>query len=73
MILVAEAEEAVGTSDSSPATDVFQTLVSTFKSNVDDFMLRAEQRHKELDTLVHVHRFCEQVWVLSLHHTFSPN
>ncbi|XP_031132422.2 pleckstrin homology domain-containing family G member 4B-like [Sander lucioperca] len=65
LILVAEAEEAVGTSDSSPATDVFQTLVSTFKSNVDDFMLRAEQRHKELDTLVHVHRFCEQASALA--------
>ncbi|XP_034725087.1 pleckstrin homology domain-containing family G member 4B-like [Etheostoma cragini] len=63
--LVAEAEQAVGKSDSSPATDVFWTLVGTFKSNVDDFMLRVEQRHKELDTLVHVHRFCEQASALA--------
>ncbi|XP_037620244.1 uncharacterized protein KIAA1755-like [Sebastes umbrosus] len=60
LTLVTEAEGLVGTSDSCPATDVFRTLVSTFKSNMDDFMLRAERRHKELDKLVHVHRFCEQ-------------
>lgn len=60
-----EAEGIVGRSDSSPAADIFRTLVSTFKSNVDDFMLRAEQRYKELDTLVHVHSFCEQVCVIA--------
>ncbi|XP_045932418.1 quattro isoform X2 [Micropterus dolomieu] len=58
--LVKEAEGVVGMSDSSPATEIFRTLVSTFKSNMDDFMLRAEQRYKELGALVHVHRFCEQ-------------
>ncbi|XP_044205807.1 quattro [Thunnus albacares] len=60
LTLVMEAERILGTSDSSPATDIFRTLVSTFKSNMDDFMLRAEQRYKELDTLVHVYRFCDQ-------------
>ncbi|XP_069014057.1 quattro isoform X1 [Embiotoca jacksoni] len=65
LTLVMEAEEIVGTSDSSPATDVFRTLVSTFKSNVEDFMLRAERRHKELDALVHVYSFCEQVSALA--------
>lgn len=58
-----EAERIVGTSESSPAADVFRTLVSTFKSNVDDFMFRAEQRYKELDTVVHVYRFCDKVCV----------
>lgn len=72
LTLVTEAEGIVGTSDSSPAADIFRTLVSTFKSNIDDFMLRAEQRYKELDTLVHVHRFCEQVCLLSLLHVFPP-
>lgn len=67
-----EAEGVVGMSDSSPATEIFRTLVSTFKSNMDDFMLRAEQRYKELGALVHVHRFCEQVCILSLLHVFSP-
>ncbi|XP_036958147.1 quattro isoform X2 [Acanthopagrus latus] len=60
LTLVTEAEGIVGTSESSPATDIFRTLVSTFRSNVDDFVLRTEQRYKELDTLVYVHRFCEQ-------------
>lgn len=67
-----EAEGIVDTGDSSPAAEIFRTLVSTFKSNVDDFMLRATQRHKELETLVHVHSFCEQVCVLSLLKGFLP-
>ncbi|XP_040059586.2 quattro [Gasterosteus aculeatus] len=62
--LVRDAMAVVGTSDTSPAT-VFRTLVSTFKSNVDDFMLCAEQRHNELDTLVRVHRFCEEAAALA--------
>ncbi|XP_072238645.1 quattro isoform X2 [Leuresthes tenuis] len=61
LTLIKEAEEIVGTSNSSPATDVFCTLVSTFKSNIEDFMLRTEQRQKELDTQVYVYGFCEQV------------
>lgn len=66
MILAAEAEGIFESSDSSPARDVFQTLVNTFRSNVEDFMLRAQQRSKELDALVHVYAFCEKVCVLSL-------
>lgn len=65
LTLVTEAEEIVGLGYSGPATDIFGTLVRTFKSDVDDFMLRAEQRHKELETLLHVHSFCEQVCALS--------
>ncbi|CAK6958201.1 uncharacterized protein LOC128355238 [Scomber scombrus] len=60
LTLLTEAERILGTSDSSPATDIFRTLVSTFKSNMDEFMLRSEQRYKELDVLVHVYRFCNQ-------------
>ncbi|KAM7401842.1 hypothetical protein PAMP_017120 [Pampus punctatissimus] len=60
LTLVTDAERILGTSDSSPATDIFRTLVNTFKCNMDNFMLRAEQRYKELDTLVHVYRFCDQ-------------
>lgn len=63
--LVTEAERIVGTSDSSPAIDIFRTLVSTFKSNVEEFMLRAERRRKELDTLAHVYGFCEKVSALT--------
>ncbi|XP_029358891.1 quattro [Echeneis naucrates] len=65
LTLVTEAEGLVGTSDSSPTTDIFRTLVRTFKSNMDDFMLRAAKRHKELDTLVHVYRFCHQASALA--------
>ncbi|AWP03134.1 pleckstrin -likey domain containing family G (with RhoGef domain) member 4 [Scophthalmus maximus] len=65
LTLVTEAEGLVGTSDSSPATDVFRTLIGTFKSNMDGIMLRAEKRYKELDTLVHVYRFCYQASALA--------
>ncbi|KAM9860037.1 quattro [Aulostomus maculatus] len=60
LTLVTEAESFVATSISSPAVEVFGTLVNTFKCKVDDFMLRAEQQHQELDTQVHVYRFCDQ-------------
>ncbi|XP_039971607.1 uncharacterized protein LOC120783014 isoform X2 [Xiphias gladius] len=65
LTLVTEAEGIVDTCDSSPATDIFHTLVSTFKSNMDGFMLRAEKRYKELETLVHVYRFCYQASALA--------
>lgn len=65
MTLVTEAEDIVGLGRSCPTTDIFGTLVRTFKSDVDDFMLRAEQRHRELETVLHVHSFCAQVRVSS--------
>ncbi|KAK7916401.1 hypothetical protein WMY93_012162 [Mugilogobius chulae] len=46
--------------ESSPTTDVLQTLVSTFQSNMADFMVRAERRHRDLETLVQVYSFCQQ-------------
>ena len=61
MALMLEAQNIVDTSPPSPATDVFRTVVSTFKSNMDDLLLRAEPKRKELDVLVQLHRFCEQV------------
>ncbi|XP_023811025.1 uncharacterized protein LOC101173699 isoform X1 [Oryzias latipes] len=57
---VREAEEITGTSNSCPAADILRTLVSTFKSNMEDFMLRAERRQKELNSMVQVYTFCEQ-------------
>ncbi|CAJ1051589.1 triple functional domain protein-like [Xyrichtys novacula] len=65
LTLVTEADGIVSMSDSSPAIDIFRTLISTFKSNVDDFILRAEQRYKELEKVVHVHRFCAQASALA--------
>nr|XP_019942589.1 PREDICTED: uncharacterized protein LOC109629334 [Paralichthys olivaceus] len=65
LTLVTEAGGIVGACDSSPATDVFLTLISSFKSNVDGFILRVEKRYKDLDTLVHVLRFCFQASALA--------
>ncbi|XP_074532181.1 quattro [Halichoeres trimaculatus] len=65
LTLVTEADGIVAMSDSSPAIDIFRTLSSTFKSNMDDFMLRTEQRYKELEKLMHVHRFCAQASALA--------
>lgn len=48
------------TSEPSAATDVQQTIFSTFQSNLADFMVRAERRHKELEILVQVYSFCEK-------------
>ncbi|XP_077458578.1 quattro isoform X2 [Stigmatopora argus] len=63
--LVTEAEKNVGTAISNPVTDVFQMLLNTFKCNVDDFMSRVEQTHKDVDTLTKVHRFCDQATVVA--------
>ncbi|XP_054877649.1 quattro [Poeciliopsis prolifica] len=60
LILIKEAEEIIGTINSSPAAEIFRTLVGTFKSNVEDFVLRAEQRQKDLMSVVHLYRFCKQ-------------
>ncbi|XP_030230909.1 LOW QUALITY PROTEIN: quattro [Gadus morhua] len=60
LALMLEAQNIVDTSPPSPATDVFRTVVSTFKSNMDDLLHRAEPKRKELDVLTQLHRFCEQ-------------
>uniref|UniRef100_A0A096M8U4 Quattro n=1 Tax=Poecilia formosa TaxID=48698 RepID=A0A096M8U4_POEFO len=60
LMLIKEAEEIIGTTNSSPAAQIFRTLVGTFKSNVEDFVLRAEQRQKDLMSVVHLFRFCKQ-------------
>lgn len=61
--LVKEAGQIAATDNFDPALEIFRTLVCTFRSDVDDFMLRMEQRHKELETLANVHGFCQQVCV----------
>ncbi|XP_058487483.1 uncharacterized protein KIAA1755-like isoform X1 [Solea solea] len=65
LTLVMDAEGIVATSDSSPATDVFRTLISTFKSNIDGFMMRAEMKFKEVKTVVQLQRFCHQASILA--------
>lgn len=63
--LVTEAGQIAATDDSGPGLEIFRTLVCTFRSDVDDFVLRAEQRHKELETLANVHGFCQQASALA--------
>ncbi|KAM6980671.1 quattro [Aplochiton taeniatus] len=63
--LVIEAENLLGTSDSRPETEVFRTVVNTFKSNMTDFLVHAEQRHKDLDNTVYLFRFCQQASALA--------
>ncbi|XP_034536478.1 triple functional domain protein-like [Notolabrus celidotus] len=65
LTLVTESDGIVAMSDSSPAIDIFRTLISTFKSNMDDFILRGEQRYKELEKLVCVERYCAQASALA--------
>uniref|UniRef100_A0A674EDY7 protein-glutamine gamma-glutamyltransferase n=1 Tax=Salmo trutta TaxID=8032 RepID=A0A674EDY7_SALTR len=65
LTLVMEVEKILGSTNSNPETEVFRTVMNTFKSNMADFMLRAEQRRTELDNMVHVYRFCEEAATLA--------
>ncbi|CAL8337788.1 unnamed protein product [Lota lota] len=65
MALMLEAQNIMDTSPASPAMDVFRTVVSTFKSNMDDLLLRVEPKRKELEVLTQLHRFCEQASALA--------
>uniref|UniRef100_A0A4W5QST2 Quattro n=1 Tax=Hucho hucho TaxID=62062 RepID=A0A4W5QST2_9TELE len=65
LTLVMEVEKVLGSTNSNPETEVFRTVMNTFKSNMANFMLRAEQRRTELDNMVHVYRFCEEAAALA--------
>lgn len=56
-----EVEKILGPNNSNTEMEVFRTVMNTFKSYMADFLLRAEKRHTELDNMVYVYRFCEQV------------
>uniref|UniRef100_A0A4W5MQ66 Si:dkey-65j6.2 n=1 Tax=Hucho hucho TaxID=62062 RepID=A0A4W5MQ66_9TELE len=59
MALVTEAEKIQGPSP-YPETEVFRTMVCTFKSGLADSLSRAERCSSELETMVSVCNFCEQ-------------
>ncbi|KAK6320966.1 hypothetical protein J4Q44_G00079420, partial [Coregonus suidteri] len=63
--LMMEVEKILGPTNSNTEMEVFQTVMKTFKSNMADFLLRAEQRRTELDNMVHVYHFCEQAAALA--------
>ncbi|KAM6977726.1 puratrophin-1-like [Aplochiton taeniatus] len=60
MSLVSEAEKLYGEGLSYPETEVFRTMLCTFKSALDNFLLRADTRCQELETMVTVCAFCER-------------
>lgn len=61
MSLVSEAERLQQCGQSYPETEEFRALVSSFKSSLEDFLCRAEACGRELQVMVHVCDFCEQV------------
>lgn len=65
MTLVSEAEKLQQGGLSYPETEAFGALVCTFKSGLEDFLCRAEDCGRELQVMVSVCDFCEQVCVIS--------
>ncbi|XP_071386233.1 pleckstrin homology domain-containing family G member 4B-like, partial [Centroberyx affinis] len=65
MSLVSEAERLQGGGLSYPETEVFRTLVCTFKSGLEEFLSRAEACGRELQIMVSVSDFCEQATALA--------
>lgn len=61
MSLVTEAERLQQCGQSYPETGVFAALVCSFKSGLEDFLCRAEACGRELQVMVNVCDFCEQV------------
>lgn len=63
MSLVSEAERLQASGPLYPETEAFRALVVTFKSGLEDFLCRAEASGRELQIMVNVCDFCEQVSV----------
>uniref|UniRef100_A0A3Q2NQ83 Uncharacterized LOC105936417 n=1 Tax=Fundulus heteroclitus TaxID=8078 RepID=A0A3Q2NQ83_FUNHE len=60
MSLVSEAEKLQQSGPSYPETGAFRALICTFKSELEDFLCRAEACGRELQVMVNVCDFCEQ-------------
>ncbi|XP_068195711.1 pleckstrin homology domain-containing family G member 4B-like isoform X2 [Antennarius striatus] len=65
MTLVSEAERLQQGGLSYPETEVFRTLVCTFRSGLEDFLCKAEACGRELQVMVNVCDFCEQATALA--------
>lgn len=61
MSLVSEAERLQQSGLSYPETEAFRAFICIFKSSLEDFLCRAEARGRELQIMVNVCDFCEQV------------
>lgn len=66
MSLVSEAEQLQQRGISYPETEAFRDFVCTFKSGLEDFLCRAEACGRELQIMVNVCDFCEQVCISDL-------
>lgn len=44
-----------------PETELFNITISTFKSNLSEFLSQAEQYYDELKTMLTLCHFCERV------------
>jgi hypothetical protein len=58
---VSEAERLQGCGLSYPEAQVFGALVQTFRAGLESFLARAEVCCRELQVMVGVWDFCEQV------------
>ncbi|XP_034550824.1 uncharacterized protein LOC117820972 [Notolabrus celidotus] len=65
MTLVSEAERLQLSGSAYLETEAFWTLVCTFKTGLEDFLCRAEECGRELQTMVNVCDFCEQATALA--------
>ncbi|KAI5096138.1 pleckstrin-like domain-containing family G member 4B isoform X2, partial [Silurus meridionalis] len=64
MMLLNEAESIQG--PNYPETEVFHIMISTFKSNLSEFLSEAEQYCDELKTMLNVCHFCERATVVAI-------
>lgn len=63
MTLVSEAEQLQQSGVCYPEMEAFGTMVAAFKAGLEDFLCRAEACGRELQVMVNVCDFCEQVGV----------
>ncbi|XP_024148504.1 uncharacterized protein LOC112158992 isoform X2 [Oryzias melastigma] len=63
--LLSEAERLQKNGLLYPETEIFGAYVRSFKSNLEDFLCRAEQCGRELQIVVNVCDFCEQATTLA--------
>lgn len=61
MTLVSDVEQLQQSGQSYPETEAFVALVCSFKSGLEDFLCRAEACGRELQIMVNVCDYCEQV------------
>ncbi|XP_053706200.1 uncharacterized protein LOC128750072 isoform X1 [Synchiropus splendidus] len=65
MTLASEAERLQQAGLEYPETEAFRTLVSSFRSGLEDFLCRAEACGRELQIMVNVCDFCDQASALA--------